>query len=188
MPRHHYGTVPALAWLLNHYFYGGVHYSWLAEEFAPLRTNPKSSNPYLIYGDLYWAWSHADQHDRFCKDLRDSLSEAVRKQMYRGVVEPDVALRLITICSHVRLEFFYPIVYRVDLGLIAPSRRLVAGSGLTGSREVLVPDLRDTEFDLLFADNVHDADFVRLILDECTGMRNTSPRDVLQLLETRVLA
>ncbi|MBV9109230.1 MAG: hypothetical protein JO306_07480 [Gemmatimonadetes bacterium] len=179
MPRYHYGTVPALAWLLNHYFYGGVHYSWLAEEFAPLRTNPKSSNPYLIYGDLYWAWSHADQHDRFCTSLRDSLSNGVDAQYARKVVTFDTSRRLMNICSNVEMKFFYPVVYRVDMNAIVSGRQEVAGSGLTGSREVLVTDLRETEFDLLFADNLTDADFGRLILDEREGVRRNSPADVL---------
>lgn len=187
MPRYHYGTVPALAWLLNHYFYGGRHYSWLAEEFFPLNDNPKSSNPYLIYGDLYWAWSHADRHDRFCRSLRDSLAGAVDAQRARDVVRPDVAYRLMAVCSHVEMKFFYPVVYRVDMNEIEPERQQVAGSGLMGSREVLVTGLRESEFDLLFADNLADPDFVHLILDEREERRRTSPGEVLELLERRFL-
>jgi len=187
MPRYHYGTVPALAWVINHYFYAGVHYSWLAEEFHPVLTNPKSSNPYLIYGDLLWAWRHTDEHDRFANDLRVSLGDAVEKQSRRGVLGAAAAHRLVNVCARVRLEFFYPLVYRVDIERIAPGRKMVAGSGLRGSREVLVRDLRESEFDLLFADNAADPDFAMLILDECAGTRRTSPGEALTLLESRLL-
>jgi hypothetical protein len=187
MPRYHYGTVPALAWVLNHYFYGGVHYSWLAEEFFPLDTNPKSSNPYLIYGDLYWAWHHRDRHDRFIRDVRRSLREGVFAQHRSRVLDRRTARRLRRVCERGRVELFYPLVYRVDVEAIALDRMIVGGSGLHGSREVLARDLRESEFDLLFADNIADPDFERLILDEMAGAQRTSSADALTLLETRLV-
>lgn len=187
MPRYHYGTVPALAWILNHYFYAGVHFSWLAEEFHPLLTNPKSSNPYLVYGDLYWAWAWRDEHDKFVSRSRVSLEEGVSFREESGKLDSALAERLRRICRDVDVDFFYPLVYRVDIERIAPARRKVAGSGLRGSRECLVKDLQETEFDLWLSDNVDSAEFRRLVLDECSGQDRTSPVAALKTLEGRML-
>lgn len=186
MPRFFYGTIPTLAWILNHFFYGGVHYAWLAEEFNPLRTNPKSSNPYLIYGDLYWAWSHRDTFDKFVAQSREGLSKGVWTQSLRGVIDHALARRLTSVCDDAPVDLFYPLVYRVEMSAIAEERRVVAGSALTAdSRECLVPDLREEEFELLFADNGFDATFRRLVLDERSGERRTPPEGVLLTLEGR---
>ena len=65
MPRYYYGAVPSLAWILGHYFYGGTHFAWLAAEYYPYRLpNPKSSNPHLIYQDLYQPWRDCDDFDK----------------------------------------------------------------------------------------------------------------------------
>lgn len=186
MPRYHYGTVPALAWLLNHYFYGGLHYSWLAEEFAPLLTNPKSSNPYLIYGDLYWAFSKKDPYDKYVVQSRHALAKGVVARRTAGIADPVLGRRLRRICSKAELEMFYPLVYRVDVDRIASSRKVRAGSAASGSREVLVPDLRESEFELLFADFA-DPDLQRLILDEMYGTLRSSPVEALRTLERRML-
>jgi hypothetical protein len=187
MPRYHYGTVPALAWLLNHYFYGGLHYSWLAEEFAPLLTNPKSSNPYLIYGDLYSAWVWEDEHDKFVDQSRISLEGGVDAREEAGRVDPALAERLRRICQEVHVEFFYPLVYRVDVGRISPERVVTAGSGLRGSRECLIKDLQEPEFDILFSENVATPALRRLVLDERSGDARTSPVEALRTLEGRLV-
>jgi hypothetical protein len=188
MARYYYGTVPALAWILNHYFYGRVHYSWLAEDFCPLDTNPKSSNPYLIYGDLTWAWSRGDPYDKFVRDSRYGLSTGVQARKTAGVTDPALSRRLRRICKRAVVDFFYPLVYRVDIDVVAPARRTVAGSGATGSRELLVEDLHEAEFDLLFADNAGDPDFRRLVVDEHSGTARSSPADALRALERRLLS
>lgn len=187
MPRHYYGAVPALAWILNHYFYGGVHFNWLAAEFYPFRSNPNSSNPYVIYGLLYAIWKDDDPHDLFLKDLRKALQKGVDTAEKNGVLEPGRAERLRILCDHLAPRFFYPVLYRCDIGEIPPSRRIVAASGLRGSREYLVPDLREGEFDLLFTDNTGDPDFVRLVLDERSGTGRTSAEAVLAILERGVM-
>ncbi|HEX8695415.1 MAG TPA: hypothetical protein VF746_23585 [Longimicrobium sp.] len=111
MPRYCYGTVPALAWIINHYFYGGVHYAWLAEEFyPPPGTNPKSSSPYHIYEDLYLPWLHRDSWDRFVRDLRKSLVVGVRKQKEAKRLDDVTAARLRRVCRRCPVEFFYPVV------------------------------------------------------------------------------
>lgn len=59
---YHYSTTSFLAWSINHYFFHGVHYVWAAGDFYPYRqSNPKSSNPLLIYTDMYHrgkTWIH----------------------------------------------------------------------------------------------------------------------------------
>jgi len=165
MPRYYYGTVPVLAWILNHYFYGGVHYAWLAAEFYPMRSNPNSSNPYVIYGQLYAAWAWADQNDKFVAQLRLALRRGVDAHQAAQRLDPPLAERLRAMCFSTSVELFYPLVYRVDIERIPRSRRIVAGSGLDGSDEYLVPDINVGEFDLLFADNRRDPDFVRFVLD-----------------------
>src|SRR5215213_3550854 len=156
MARYYYGTVPALAWILNHYFYRQEHYAFLAEAFHPLRSNPKSSNPYLIYGDLMWAWSYTDEFDKYVSQSRYGLARGALARRNAGITDPALTRRLRRICAGVPVTFFYPVVYRVEVGVITPARRNVAGSGALGSREIVVHDLREHEFDLLFADDRSD--------------------------------
>jgi hypothetical protein len=186
MARYYYGTVPALAWILNHYFYGRVHYSWLAECFHPLKSNPKSSNPYLIYGDLMWAWSDRDEYDKYVAQLRHGLARGALARNTAGVTDPVLTRRLKRICKTAPAAFFYPLVYRVPIDGIGPARQTIAGSGTVGSREILVTDLREHEFDLLFADDRSDSDLARLVVDEQSGTGRTSPADALRALERRL--
>lgn len=86
MPRYYYGTVPALAWIINHYFYARMHYAWLAAAFHPHRENPGSSNPYKIYGQLYEPWAERDRHARFVVHTRDSLADGIEAKEAAGVV------------------------------------------------------------------------------------------------------
>jgi hypothetical protein len=184
MSRHYYGSVPVLAWIINHYFFGGVHYSWLADRFAPFETNPKSSNPYQIYGDLYWAWMKRDRYDKYVGFTRGTLVDVITTRKRAGLLDHITAARLVRICrSKDNVALFYPIVYRVDIERIPASRRVTANSGKEGSSEVLVEDLRESEFDLLFADNTSDELFVSLVLDESAGNRHNHPLDALSLLE-----
>jgi hypothetical protein len=52
---------------------------------------------------------------------------------------------------------------------------------------MLVRDLAESEFDLLFADNTGDPDFRRLLLDEVYGIARTSSAEALLILERRLL-
>jgi hypothetical protein len=188
MPVYYYGTVPILAWIINHFLYGGVHHAWLAAEFHPAATNPKSSNPYLIYADLYHPWLMRDGYDHMVKDVRRTLARAVTEVARLGTIDMVTAARLRRICMEASMEFFYPVVYRVDLRRIEEHRREVAGSGTGGSREFLIRDLREDEFDLLFADNRRDESFAQLVARDRTGFRPWDGRDVLALLEDRSAA
>ncbi|HKP74653.1 MAG TPA: hypothetical protein VJT67_03885 [Longimicrobiaceae bacterium] len=185
MPRYYYGTVPVLAWILNHYFYGGRHYAWLAGEFHPLRTNPNSSNPYVIYGQLYAAWAWRDAWDKYVKELRKSLQSGVDAHQDARTIDTSLAKRLHMMCETVPVELFYPVVYRVDIEQIASERRMVDGSALIGSDEFLVCDLGETEFELLFVDNALDQDFVRFVLDAPTQPSRASAEVLLRILEGR---
>jgi hypothetical protein len=185
MPRYYYGTVPVLAWILNHYFYGGLHYAWLAGEFHPLRTNPNSSNPYVIYGQLYAAWAWPDENDKYAKELRNSLRAGVTAHEVLRTLDSALAERLRWLCSTLPVALFYPVVYRVDIERIPLERRLVAGSGEEGSNEFLVSDLVESEFDLLFADNHADPDFVHFVVD-APVLAQRSPDVLLTALERRV--
>jgi hypothetical protein len=184
--RYYYGTVPVLAWIINHYFYGGLHYSWLADAFHPHRDNPGSSNPYLIYGDLYVPWQERDRYSRFVTDYRRSLEEGVAKKEETGVIDNITAARLKRVCKLGSVELFYPVLYRVDMDEIAPSRRAVENSGLEGSHEFLVPDLRESEFDLLLTDNRRDRYFPEVVPGKHDEVPAASALPVLALLETMV--
>jgi hypothetical protein len=185
--RNYYGTVPVLAWIINHYFYGGLHYSWLAAEFAPMDRNPKSSNPYLIYGDLYWAWIKRDRFDKYVNGTQRTYAAVIRSRRDAGLMDQVTAVRLLRIClAESSVDLFYPIIYRVDMQEIATARQVLANSGLEGSSEVLVKDLRETEFDLLFTDNRQDELFVSLVLDERAESGRNDPLQVLARLEERV--
>ena len=118
---------------------------------------------------------------------RESLATGVVARLPQGIADPALVRRLRRICRRAAVAFFYPVVYRVDSELIPGSRRVVAGSGATGSREFLVRDLMEPEFDLLFADNGDDPDFQRMVLDETHGTARTSPAEALLVLERRLL-
>lgn len=78
--------------------------------------------------------------------------------------------------------FFFPIVYRTDVTVIDVSRlNGSAGSGSTGSKEYLIQDLREHEFDILFLDEFHiDSDMREL----AAGVLQS--KDALSKLEGRV--
>jgi hypothetical protein len=186
MPNNFYGTSAALGWVLAHYFYGGKHFSWLAIEYYPYRLpNPKSSNPHLIYQDLYQPWRDRDDFDKMISQTRINVRKGVMGQEKFGALDPSLAARLKDVCDNIDIVFFYPLVYRVDVDTIPPSRKRVAGSGLVGSHECLVPDLEEHEFDLLFLDYSLDRDFKTLVTDEAQGISTTSSVDALTILESR---
>jgi hypothetical protein len=186
MVRYYYGTVPVLAWIINHYFYSRTHYAWLAAAFHPHGENPGSSNPYKLYSYLYEPWAERDGYAHFIKAYRDRLVEGVQQQEQAGVLDAATAVRLRRVCEQGSVDLFYPILYRVNIDLIAPSRRVVANSGLKGSREVLVTDLREHEFDLIFTDNARDKYFEQIVLGELEGGIRMHPMAALSLLEMEV--
>jgi hypothetical protein len=178
---YHYSVQPFLAWTLNHHFYDGLHFTWAATPFFPYRLpNPKSSNPYEMYSDLYQPWKDRDLHDRFVDSLRVSLRKGVL------AAEPSIgshlARRLKHICARIDLELFYPIVYRIDLTRIPNARcDFQSGSAAVGSQEVLIGDLSESEFDILFG-----GEHSSTILAELAHPSTTVKR-ALKILEGRCM-
>lgn len=124
MADNYYGTIPTLAWILNHYFYKASHYMWLAEEYFPYRLpNPKSSNPHLVYQNLYQPWKDQDDFDKDILQVRLNLRKGVIEKEEAGVIIPADALRLKDICDRVDIVFLYPIVYRVNIDSVNPPTR-----------------------------------------------------------------
>lgn len=186
MADNYYGTVAILAWLFNHYFYNNQHYTWLAEEYYPYRLpNPKSSNPHLSYQDLYQPWKDRDDYDKFIQQIRLNIRKGVIAKEKAGVLSSADATRLKDICDKVDIVFLYPIVYRVDIDNIDTTRRTIAGSGLTASSaEILVDDLGENEFEILFLDFDSDPDFKTIVVDEIASPSVTS-LDAMDTLEKR---
>jgi len=183
MPRYYYGTVPVLAWIINHYFYSRTHYAWLAAAFHPHWENPGSSNPYRLYGQFYEPWAERDRYAHAVGEYRRRLVEGVKVKEAAGVLDNITAARLRRVCASGSIDLFYPVLYRVEIDRIAPARRVLAGSGLEGSHEVLVADLRESEFELLFLDNVRDAYFPQIVLAELEGTIRLHPITALGILE-----
>jgi hypothetical protein len=186
MIRYYYGTVPALAWIINHYFYSRTHYTWLAAAFHPHGVNPGSSNPYKLYGQFYEPWEERDRYAHALGEYRRRLVDGVTVKEAAGALDNVTAARLRRVCRTASVDLFYPVLYRVQIDRIPPARRSVANSGLRGSREVLVKDLRESEFDLLFLDNDRDEYFPRIVTSELEGSTRMHPMAALAFLETKV--
>ena len=188
MADNYYGTVPTLAWIFNHYFYKKTHYTWLAEEYFPYRLpNPKSSNPHLVYQNLYQPWKDKDDFDKDILQVRINVRKGVIAKEKAGDIDAVIAPRLKDICDRVDIVFLYPIVYRVNIDGITPTtRKKSGGSALTvGSKETLVEDLKETEFDILFVDFDSDSDFKKLVINEMAKLGSVSESDAMTILERR---
>lgn len=186
MTRYYYGTVPVLAWIINHYFYSRTHYAWLAAAFHPHGENPGSSNPYKLYGQFYEPWAERDRYAHALGEYRRRMADGVTVKEAAGALDNVTAARIRRVCSSASVDLFYPVLYRVEIARIPLSRRTVANSGLQGSREVLVKDLRESEFDLLLLDNDRDEYFPRIVLGELEGSTRMHPMTALTILETQV--
>ncbi len=149
--RYYYSTQPFLAWCLNHYFYGGVHFVWVGAPFYPYRLdNPRSSSPFRKYEDLYELWKDEDEFSPYLEGTRAGLHKGILANL--GRLHPQEVVRLHDVCDRIHTVFFYPIVYRIDVDRIDPARLQVANSGLKGSQEYRITALHEPEFDILFFD------------------------------------
>lgn len=118
--------------------------------FYPYQTaNPASSNPYKIYSQLYEPFKEDDYYNKFIEQFRTDLEYGVRVKVLSNKT---LRNSLIDICGKIELTFFYPMVYRVDIQQIPDKRKIVENSGRIGSNEYLIPDLQETEFDILFTE------------------------------------
>ena len=180
LATYYYSTQTLLAWCLNHYFYQANHWTYVGAYFYPYKeTNPPSSNPLTKYQSIYEEWFDNDEFGAYINQLRLNTVkgvEANRQQLASGW-----EARLKNVCENIEVVFFYPIVYRVDVDMIQPITRLdnSQGSAVVGSKEYLIADLQETEFDILFFDFNSDYDIATLT----NG--TTSPDDVLSILESR---
>lgn len=161
-----YSTQPYLARCLNRYFYNGKHYVWASTEFYPYRLpNPRSSNPYLIYQDLYEPWKDDDIYSKMISQFRLNLIAGVKAREKQSVISSTTARRLRRVCKKVDVKFLYPLVYRIQATPSIQKRASSAGSAAVGSSEYLIEDLDETngEFEELFLDFTGDADFEQLL-------------------------
>lgn len=151
LPDYWYSTQPFIAWVINHYFYHGRHYCWVASPFYPYTlVNPRSSKPMEIYRDYYEPWKDKDKFSDFILSKRMNLEKGVIAS--KPLLTSDWSSRLRDICRMVDVEFFYPIVYRVDLRGIDPACLEKAASALVGSQEFRIQTLEEDEFDVMFFD------------------------------------
>ncbi|SFB65674.1 hypothetical protein [Azotobacter beijerinckii] len=153
----YYSTTTFLTLSINRHLYEGKHYVYVAEGFYPYgKRNPKSSNPLLIYMDLYQPWKNRDKHDKFVLQHRLAVRKGILAKEKDGMVPGLIAQDLRRVADRIRLEFFYPVVYRIKFDVSAAGGRggvTVAGSGRKGSSEFLIHNLEESDYELLFNDN-----------------------------------
>ena len=150
-----YSTQTLLAWCLNHYFYEAEHYVYVSEAWYPYRLpNPKSSNPLLIYQDLYQPAFDQDKFDKFTSSQRLGLENGVTAKL-SGLGRTDARTPYIAdlqrICRRINTAFLWPVIYLVNLSVAQGGTK--AGSGASGSAEWLVPNLAESDFSLLIPDH-----------------------------------
>ena len=184
MARYYYGTKSVLDWIIGHYFFHGVHYTWLADCFYPYgQGNPKSSNPLLIYQDFYQPWKDQDGFDKFIAQNRLNLIKGVISREDQRLICAEEGEELRELCNTANIIYFYPIVYRVNIDEVPDHRRQVANSGQRGSSEYLVADLGDDEFEVLFLDFDKDADFRELVKNAITQDSYLDSCQAMEMLE-----
>jgi hypothetical protein len=176
LPTWYYSTQPFLAWVLNHYAHGGTHYAFVAP-FLPYRLpNPSTSNPHKLFARFYEAWKDEDENDPTVAQNRLGLRKGI---MLNAALQGEWETRLKAACDKASVNYFCPVVYRVNVADIPERRRAVEGSGRHGSDEYLIEDLREDEFDVLFFD-YHDDDLLRELYDGSCD----DASDALPLIET----
>ncbi len=157
MPATYYSTTTFLTLSINKHLYGGKHFTYVAEGFYPYgKRNPKSSNPLLIFTDLYQPWWDRDPYDKFVAQHRMSVRKGVLAKEKDRTISRRIAMDLYRVADRIDLDFFCPVVYRINTNinsLVAAGRAVLAGSGLTGSSEYLIRELDNSEFDIYFDDN-----------------------------------
>lgn len=153
----YYSTTTLLAIAINRHVYRGKHFVYFADGFYPYGDgNPKSSNPLLIYMDLYQPWKDKDGFDKYIAQHRISLVKGVLAKKHDGLIKYNIPSDLCKIANSAKLELFCPVVYRAQFDMqsaINNNRAKIDGSGKKGSKEYLIPDLTEGEYDLLFDDN-----------------------------------
>ena len=107
MPATYYSTTTFLTLSINKHLYGGKHFTYVAEGFYPYgKGNPKSSNPLLIFTDLYQPWQDRDPYDKFVAQHRMSVRKGVLAKKKDGTISSSIAKDLNRIADRINLDFF----------------------------------------------------------------------------------
>lgn len=144
-----YSTQPLLAWVLNHHFYGKVHYVYASRHLLPYKApNPKSSNPLEVFQDLYKPCFDRDAFDAFVPQKRINIRKGIEAVLTKS--HPHYST-LIDVCDQGDIELFWPLLYIIDDS--AATRGRAANSGTLGSDETLIANLAEHEFAVLVPDH-----------------------------------
>ena len=123
LPDYYYSAQPFIAWCLNHYFYDKTHYVFCGAPFYPfsflpyIRKNQPSSDPLKVYGDYYQYYLSDDHNETKVQGYRNNLKKGVSAIINNA----DLSIRLIEVCRYVNMNFFFPMVYRIDIRAFAKS-------------------------------------------------------------------
>lgn len=175
--EYYYSAQPFLSWVINTYFYNRRHYLYVAPFYPYRLPNPHSSNPYEVFASLYKPWKDMDDYDPVLSQKRLNIRKGVMAKEKATDLSTADSTILKDVCDKVSINFFCPILYRVNIESIAPDRRVTSGSGLSGSKEYLIQDLYDNEFDILFFD--YEDEILKQLFDK----RNQSKEKVLTILQ-----
>ncbi|MEQ8627106.1 hypothetical protein [Ekhidna sp.] len=107
-----------------------------------------------IYERLYCMWKHEDDLDKDLDSYRRTYEAVLTLKASENQIDANFVDKLIFMIATAHTDFFFPIVYRLDPDSISDDRKLKENSALKGSREFLVKDLKDNEFDMLFLETV----------------------------------
>jgi hypothetical protein len=183
-----YSSKVALEWLIFHYALGARHVAWIAPEFDMYGSqNPESSNPYHVYHGFYSAWKRSDPFSAFVSIKRQTLKRTLNFQLRHGVLDAGTTKELKLQVDGAPMSLFYPIVYRINLPRIDASRLKKAGSAKFGSKEHLIIDLAEHEFDLLFANFRSDKTLGKKILDQHNSSSYTEVFTLYEIIDKRRL-
>lgn len=169
MYEYFYSTKTLLELTLGSCFFKRRHYIYVTKVIYPVKTNPKSSNPLLIFIDLYNPWKDSDEHDKYINSLRLNIRKGVMAKRDEGVIDREESDNILDICDQASVKLFQPVVLRIRRSDIAPDRIHRSGSGLKGSDEGRIDDLHDTEFEILFADECAGNKCAKQIIAACRG-------------------
>jgi len=165
MANRYYSTKTVLDWLISHYVMGRKHYTYAAIEFFPYRRpNPESSNPLHLYRNYYTAWKDKDGYSQMILQKKAALRAALDKTVIHDILDRQTADRITDAIDNADSSLFYPIVYVVDIDNIASHRLEKAGSAIAAaSHEVLIRDLNEDEFEILFDDFREDQELANML-------------------------
>lgn len=135
-----------IAYQLEKHYLGGLYYVWFARDPNPIG-NGDSSNPLRLYLEVDRAVKLRDVNHPKLKDLRANLLAVINEMVKPKDRKLARALRREAIRAPV--EAFRPQIWRVDLSKLQASR-VRTDRSTAGWDEQYVPDLAESEFDIIF--------------------------------------